>query len=54
MLVAGVENVFFHVHIQVREFNLLLEEGAQQEWVFTLCHTGKVTEHVGLSPTNIV
>lgn len=33
---------------QVREVNTVLEEGGEQEWVFTLRHTDQVTEDVSV------
>lgn len=36
---------------QVREVNMLLEEGREQEWVFTLRHTDQVTQDVSASLT---
>lgn len=37
---------------QVREVNMELEEGGEQEWVFTLRHSHQVTEDVSLSLTH--
>lgn len=39
---------------QVREFNVVLEEGGEREWVFTLLHTDQVSEDVSLSLTRLV